>query len=72
LDGLYDIARVLQTWTEEGDACCGRQQVTVFLTEQFEEADIVLNDKINLASKEEVAIASSAVVLLGLRVKADL
>ncbi len=46
--------------------------MTVFLTEQFEEADIVLNDKINLASKEEVAIASSAVVLLGLRVKADL
>lgn len=66
----YDIAGVRQGWTEEGDDCSGQRQVTELLAEQVEAADLILINKIDMASKEEVTIAST--VARGLNVNAEL
>ena len=66
----YDIAGLREGWTEEGDDCAGQRQVTELLAEQVEAADLILINKIDMASKEEVTIAST--VARGLNLKADL
>ena len=66
----YDIAGMRQGWTEEGDDCSGQRQVTELLAEQVEAADLILINKIDMASSEEVTIASS--VARGLNANADL
>lgn len=66
----YDIAGMRQGWTEQGDDCSGQRQVTELLAEQVEAADLILINKIDMASPEEVTIASS--VARGLNAKADL
>lgn len=66
----YDIAGVRNGWTEEGDDCAGQRKVTELLAEQVESADLILINKIDMASAEEVKVASS--VARGLNKKADL
>jgi G3E family GTPase len=55
----YDIAGLREGWTEEGDDCAGQRQVTELLAEQVEAADLILINKIDMASKEEAIVAST-------------
>jgi len=53
------VAREREGWADPGDDCAGSRQVAELLAEQVEAANLILVNKIDLASDEEVAVASS-------------
>jgi G3E family GTPase len=55
-------------WTDTED-CVGQRAVTELLAEQVEAADLILVNKVDLASEDQVAVAST--VARGLNEKAD-
>lgn len=66
----YDTAAQRRGWTEDGDDCTGQRKVTELLAEQVESADLVLVNKVDLATDEEVEVSST--VVRGLNDKATL
>lgn len=66
----YDLAANRNGWTEEGDDCAGSRKVTELLAEQVECADLILVNKVDMASADEIKVASS--VARGLNAKAEL
>eukprot|EP00545_Synedropsis_sp_CCMP1620_P000716 CAMPEP_0119026862 /NCGR_PEP_ID=MMETSP1176-20130426/36156_1 /TAXON_ID=265551 /ORGANISM="Synedropsis recta cf, Strain CCMP1620" /LENGTH=540 /DNA_ID=CAMNT_0006982669 /DNA_START=297 /DNA_END=1919 /DNA_ORIENTATION=+ len=66
----YDLAANRDGWTEEGDDCAGSRKVTELLAEQVECADLILVNKVDMASADEIKVASS--VARGLNARAKL
>jgi G3E family GTPase len=66
----YDMAANRNGWTEDGDDCAGQRKVTELLAEQVECADLILVNKVDMATADEIKVASS--VARGLNSKADL
>jgi len=58
-DSADSAAREREGWTEPVDECSGNRQVAELLAEQVESADLILVNKVDLATKEEVLVASS-------------
>jgi len=63
-----DLAENRIKWTEEEDRCAGQRKVTELLAEQVEAADVIVLNKIDMATKDELSIAST--VASGLNEKA--
>eukprot|EP00957_Ditylum_brightwellii_P188652 14361433-Ditylum_brightwellii.AAC.1 len=57
-------------WVDAADDCSAQRKVPELLAEQVEAADLLLVNKIDMAGKEQVAVASS--VARGLNKDADL
>lgn len=55
----WDVAGERPQWTDPGDDCSANRKVAELLAEQVEAANLVLVNKIDLATEEEVKIASS-------------
>jgi len=55
----WDNAGERLQWTDPGDECSANRKVAELLVEQVEAANLVLINKIDLATEEEVKIASS-------------
>ena len=54
----WDAAAQRPGWVDFGDDCAGNRKVAELLAEQVEAANLILVNKIDMASKEEVEIAS--------------
>ena len=65
----WDVAGDRPSWTEEGDDCAAVRKVPELLAEQVEAADLLVVNKIDLAGKEQVGVASG--VARGLNDKAS-
>lgn len=55
----WDAAGERPQWTDPGDECSANRKVAELLAEQVEAANLVLVNKIDLATEDEVKIASS-------------
>lgn len=66
----WDEARQRQGWVDPADECAGNRKVAELLAEQVEAANLILVNKVDLASDDEVKIASS--VARALNEKAEL
>jgi len=53
-----DLAESRESWTETGDECSGQRKVTELLAEQVECADVIILNKIDMATADERRIAS--------------
>jgi G3E family GTPase len=54
-----DIVGIREGWITDTRDCAGERQVTELLAEQVEAADLILINKVDMASDDEVTIASS-------------
>lgn len=60
----WDMAQNREGWTDPNDACSANQKVSELLAEQVEAADIILVNKVDLASEEQVVVASKVAAAL--------
>ena len=54
----WDAAAERPNWVESGDDCAGNRKVAELLVEQIEAANLLLVNKVDMASKEEVEVAT--------------
>jgi G3E family GTPase len=55
----WDIAGERDQWTEQGDDCSANRKVAELLAEQVEAANLILVNKCDLASAEEIKVATA-------------
>lgn len=60
----WDMAQNREGWTDPNDACSANQKVSELLAEQVEAADIILVNKVDLATEEQVVVASKVAAAL--------
>jgi G3E family GTPase len=66
----WDMAGQRQGWVMEGDDCTGNRKVSELLAEQVEAANLILVNKVDVASTEQVKVATA--VARALNSKAEL
>lgn len=66
----WDLAGERNDWVDPADECAGSRKVAELLAEQVEAADLVLVNKVDMATEEETTVATS--VAKALNDKADI
>ena len=66
----WDLAGERSKWVDPADECAGSRKVAELLAEQVEAADLILVNKVDMATDEETKVASS--VAKALNGKADI
>ncbi|GKY92633.1 hypothetical protein MPSEU_000233400 [Mayamaea pseudoterrestris] len=66
----WDLAAERKDWVDPDDECAGSRKVAELLAEQVEAADLILVNKVDMATEEEAKVATS--VAKALNDKADI